>query len=183
MFPSGHVKVKGEAVERRFGVSKPVIRAYITFLVCIVLLYTLLRTSIMRELVGQPLALAFAAISGFILNLLSLKATTSGAVLQVEGFAAQIDDVCTGIFVVAIYVSAVLAYPSRAKEKLKGVLLGASVILSLNLIRVVSLMYIGRYFPSFFETAHLLVWQSLIIFAALLVWLYWTERFVGVPQH
>jgi exosortase H (IPTLxxWG-CTERM-specific) len=170
-------------MERRFGLSKPVVRAYITFLVCIVVLYTLLRTSIMREIIGQPLALAFAAVSGFILNLLSLKATTSGTVLQVEGFAARIDDVCTGIFVVAIYISAVMAYPSRAKEKLKGILLGASVILSLNLIRVVSLMYIGRYFPSFFEVAHLLIWQSLIIFAALLIWIYWTERFVSAPQH
>lgn len=170
-------------MKRRFGLSKPLVRAYITFLVCIILLYTLLRTSIMREIIGQPLALAFAAISGFILNLLSLKATASGTVLQVEGFTAQIDDVCTGIFVVAIYASAVLAYPSRAIEKFKGFLLGASVILSLNLIRVVSLMYIGRYFPSLFEVAHLLIWQSLIIFAALLIWIYWTERFVSAAQH
>ncbi len=170
-------------MEQRLGISKPVVRACITFLVCIIVFYTLLRTSIMRELVGQPLALAFAAVSGFVLNLLSLKATTSGTVLQVEGFAARIDDVCTGIFVVAIYLSAVLAYPSRAKEKLKGLVLGTSVILSLNLIRVVSLMFIGRFFPSFFDTAHLLIWQSLIIFAALLAWIYWTERFVGTPQH
>ena len=170
-------------MEQRLSLNKPVVRACITFLVCIIVFYTLLRTSSIRELVGQPLALAFAEVSGFVLNLLSLKATTSGTILQVEGFAARIDDVCTGIFVVAIYVSAVLAYPSRATEKLKGVLLGASVILSLNLIRVVSLMYIGRYFPSFFETAHLLIWQSLIIFAALLAWIYWTERFVGAPRH
>lgn len=170
-------------MEWRLGLSKPVVRAYITFLVCIIVLYTLLRISIMREIIGQPLARAFAAVSGFILNLLALKATVSGTILQVEGFAAQIDDVCTGIFVVAIYLSAVLAYPSRVKEKLKGLLLGTSVILSLNLIRVVSLMYIGRYFPSLFEVAHLLIWQSLIIFAALLVWIYWTERFVSAPQH
>jgi exosortase/archaeosortase family protein len=116
------------------------------------------------------------------LNLLSLKATVSGTMLQVEGFTAQIDDVCTGIFVVAIYLSAVLAYPSRPKEKLKGLLLGASAILGLNFIRVLSLMYIGRYIPALFETAHLLVWQSVIIFSALLVWIYWTERFVGAFQ-
>ncbi len=170
-------------MEQRLSLSKPVVRACITFLVCIIVFYTLLRTSIMREIIGQPLALAFAAVSGFILNLLSLKATASGTVLSVEGFTARIDDVCTGIFVVAIYFSAVLAYPSRMKEKLKGLLLGASVILSLNLIRVVSLMYIGHYFPAFFETAHLLIWQSLIIFAALLAWVYWTERFVSAPQH
>ncbi|MCZ7625614.1 MAG: archaeosortase/exosortase family protein [Candidatus Methylomirabilis sp.] len=91
-----------------------------TFFVCIVASYTLLRTSVMRDFVGQPLATAFASIGGLILNLLSVEATATGTVLQVEGFTARIDDVCTGLFVVAIYLSAVLAYPSRAKEKLKG---------------------------------------------------------------
>jgi exosortase/archaeosortase family protein len=133
--------------------------------------------------VAEPLAVAFAKISGLALNLLSFKATATGTLLSVEGFAARIDDVCTGIFVVAIYLSAVLAYPSRPGEKLRGFLLGASTILILNMIRVVSLMYIGRHFPTLFETAHLVVWQSLIIFSALLVWIYWTERFVGAPQH
>ena len=158
------------------------VKAYVIFFACILSFYTLLRTSIVRENVSEPLAVAFASVSGLMLNLLSLKATVSGTMLRVEGFSAQIDDVCTGIFVVAIYLSAVLAYPSRPKEKLKGLLLGASAILGLNFIRVVSLMYIGRYIPALFETAHLLVWQSVIIFSALLVWIYWTERFVGAFQ-
>jgi len=158
-------------------------KAYVIFLACILLLYTFLRTSMVREYVAEPLAVAFASSGALALNLLSQKATVSGTLLSVEGFSAKIDDVCTGIFVVAIYLSAVLAYPSRPMEKLKGLVLGASAILILNLIRVVSLMYIGRYLPNFFETAHLLVWQSLVIFSAFLVWLYWTERFVGAPQH
>ncbi len=158
-------------------------KAYVIFFACILSFYTLLRTSVVREYLADPLAVAFASVGGLALNLLSLKATASGTLLRVEGFSATIDDVCTGIFVVAIYLSAVLAFPSRAGEKLKGLLIGASVILILNMVRVVSLMYIGRYFPEFFETAHLLVWQSLIIFSALLVWIYWTERFVGAPQH
>lgn len=160
-----------------------VISAYGVFFGCLLFLYTVLRTSAVREYVAQPLAAVVAFLSGWVLNLLSFKATASGTVLSVEGFTARVDDVCTGIFVAAIYASAVLAYPSRVKEKLKGLCLGVSAILFLNLIRVISLMYIGRHFPSFFETAHLLVWQSLIIFATLVVWLYWTQRFVGAPQQ
>jgi exosortase H (IPTLxxWG-CTERM-specific) len=169
---------------RRLGPQHiPLIKAYLIFFACILSFYTLLRTSMLREYVAEPLAVAFATVSGLALNLLSLKATVSGTMLRVQGFSAQIDDVCTGIFVVAIYLSAVLAYPSRPREKLKGLVLGASTILILNLVRVVSLMYIGLYLPEFFETAHLLVWQSLIIFSALFVWIYWTERFVSAPQH
>ena len=162
---------------------KPLVRAYVIFFVCVLSFYTLLRTSILREYVVEPLAVALASVSGLVLNLLSLKAMVSGNVIRVEGFGVQIDDVCTGIFVVAIYLSAVLAYPSGSTEKVKGFVLGASAIFTLNLIRVISLMYIGLYLPQYFETAHLLIWQSLIIFSALHVWIYWTERFVGAPQH
>ena len=159
------------------------VKSYLIFFACILSFYSLLRTTILQNYVAEPLAVAFASVGGLVLNFLSFRATVSGTMLQVEGFAAQIDDVCTGIFVVAIYLSAVLAYPSRAGEKLKGLLMGASAILILNMVRVVSLMYIGYYLPQFFETAHLLVWQSLIIFSALFVWIYWTERFIGVPEH
>ena len=169
-------------MQRLMSPPAPLVKAYVIFFVSIVSLYTLLRTSVFREYVAEPLAVVFATAGALMLKLLSFKATVSGTMLQVEGFAARIDDVCTGIFVVAIYLSAVLAYPSRTREKLKGFLMGASAILILNLIRVVSLMYIGRYLPEFFETAHLLIWQSLVIFCALLVWIYWTERFVGAPQ-
>ncbi|MGH9425407.1 MAG: archaeosortase/exosortase family protein [Terriglobia bacterium] len=158
-------------------------KAYVIFVACILSFYTLLRTSVAREYVAEPLAIAFTSIGGLALNLLSMKAEASGTLLRIEGFAAKIDDVCTGIFVVAIYLSAVLAYPSRPMQKLQGFLLGTVTILFLNLIRVVSLMYVGRYMPDFFETAHLLIWQSLIIFSAVLVWIYWTVRYVGAPQH
>lgn len=159
------------------------VRAYVIFFVCTISLYTFLRTSLLREYVARPLAEGLASVSGLVLTLLSLKATTSGTILRVEGFAAQIGDACTSIFVVAMYLAAVLAFPSRAGEKLKGFLLGASTILCLNVMRIISLVYIGRHFPALFETAHLLVWQSLIIFFALLVWLYWTERVVSVPRY
>lgn len=159
------------------------IGAYGLFFGWVLLFYTLLRTSTLHEFIARPLAEGLASVSALALNLLSLKVTASGPILRVEGFAAQIGDVCTGIFVVAVYLAAVLAYPSRAGEKLKGLLLGASTILLLNLIRVISLIYIGRFFPALFEPAHLVVWQSLIIFSALLVWLYWTERFVSVSQY
>jgi exosortase H (IPTLxxWG-CTERM-specific) len=162
---------------------RSLVKAYVIFLASIFSFFFLLRTGLVRNYLAEPLAVAFAVVGSLVLNLLSFPATAEGTLLRVEGFAAQIDDVCTGIFVVAIYVSAVLAYPSGVRDKLKGLLVGVSAILALNLVRVVSLMYIGRYFPDLFETAHLLVWQSLVIFATLIVWIYWTERFVGVAQH
>ena len=54
---------------------RPLIKAYVIFFVCIVSFYTLLRTSVSREYLAQPLAVVFASASGLVLNLLSFRAT------------------------------------------------------------------------------------------------------------
>ena len=46
-------------------------------------------------------------------------------------------------------------------------------------MRVVSLVYIAHWFPDLFETAHVFVWQSLIIFLTVLLWLLWTVTLAG----
>ncbi|MGH7410421.1 MAG: hypothetical protein ACREJ6_05080 [Candidatus Methylomirabilis sp.] len=161
---------------------RSLVRAYPILLVPIPSFCSLLRTSIAREHVAEPLAIAFASIGGLVLNPLSMMATRSGMLFSVQGFAAQIDEVGTGIFFVAIYVWAVVACPGSVRKKLIGLLMDASSIRVLNPARALSVMYVGRYSPDFFETAPLLVWQSLMILAALLVRIYWTGRFVGVAQ-
>ena len=50
---------------------------------------------------------------------------------------------------------------------------GILAIQALNVIRVISLAWILRHHPDVFETAHLVVWQSLIIFFTVLLWILW----------
>ena len=46
-------------------------------------------------------------------------------------------------------------------------------IQALNLVRIVSLFYLGQWNFQWFEWAHLYVWQALIMLDALIVWLLW----------
>ncbi|MCS6902820.1 MAG: exosortase H [Candidatus Bipolaricaulota bacterium] len=110
--------------------------------------------------------------------LLGANGQAIGTVVTSKIFSAEIITECTAIFPLMIFLAAVIAYPSGWKKKLWGILLGVPAILFVNLIRLVTLFYIGYWFPSVFETAHLLVWQSLIIFFAVLFWLIWVELFV-----
>ena len=50
-------------------------------------------------------------------------------------------------------------------------MLGTVIIQAVNLIRVVALFLTGAYMPSFFDSSHTLVWQSVVILVALLVWI------------
>jgi exosortase H (IPTLxxWG-CTERM-specific) len=128
---------------------------------------------------------ATAAMLAGALWLLGAGGQTVGTIVTSKVFSAEIITECTAIFPIMIFLAAVIAYPSRWKQKLWGIVLGVPAIVFVNLIRLVSLFYIGYWFPSVFETAHLLVWQSLIIFFAVLFWLVWVELFVhrGQVQH
>jgi exosortase/archaeosortase family protein len=44
---------------------------------------------------------------------------------------------------------------------------------ALNVLRVISLFYLGQWSASAFEWAHLYVWQALIMLDVLVVWLVW----------
>ena len=46
----------------------------------------------------------------------------------------------------------------------------------LNIVRVISLFYLGQWDFAVFEWAHLYVWQALIMLDVLVVWLIWVRR-------
>lgn len=127
----------------------------------------------------DKLASAFTArMLASVLWLLGTGGHAEDAFVSSKIFSIEIIFECTAIFPIMIFLAAVVAYPCTWKKKLWGIALGVPAILFVNLIRLVSLVYIGHWFPSWFETAHLLVWQPLIIFFAVLFWLVWVEVFV-----
>lgn len=119
-----------------------------------------------------------ASTAGLLLNLTGRSVEVDGPVVSSLRFSYQIVDLCTGIMPMMIFTAAVLAFPSRIKEKTFGLLLGLLGIFAVNQMRLVSLFYIGSYVPSIFNTTHLLVWQSLMILLAIGLWLLWVQKYV-----
>jgi archaeosortase B (VPXXXP-CTERM-specific) len=119
-----------------------------------------------------------AKVTGFLLNLMGRGVTVTDSVVSSSQFAFQIVDLCTAVMPMMILTAAVLAFPSSIKEKIIGILIGLAGIFIVNEIRLVSLFYIGIYLPNIFETAHLLVWQSLMILLAIGLWLLWVYKYV-----
>ncbi len=128
--------------------------------------------------------LAFTArATGFFLNLLGNQVQVSGITVWSSDFSVNIGTGCTGLVPIMLFVCAILAYPCGIRFKGLGIALGILCLYSLNLFRTVSLFYIGAHFYSFFETAHLLLWQSLMILSAIVLWLFWARRTDHVQAH
>ena len=96
-------------------------------------------------------------------------------------FYLKVIPACTGVYPLSVYLSGVIAYPSGWSAKLVGVLLGIGGGFTLNIVRLVSLFYIGVYFHNVLDEFHLLVWQSLVIVFTLLLWLFWARKVARAP--
>ena len=83
---------------------------------------------------------------------------------------------CNGVEATIFLVSAVLAFPSPWRMKLIGIVAGFVAIQAMNLLRIISLFYIGQWNQTAFEWAHLYIWQSLITLDVLIVFLLWLRH-------
>jgi exosortase H (IPTLxxWG-CTERM-specific) len=78
-----------------------------------------------------------------------------------------------GVEAAIILIAAMLAFPAPWKHRLVGILAGLAAVQALNVVRVISLFYIGQWNLRAFEWAHLYAWQALIMLDVLIVWLVW----------
>jgi exosortase H (IPTLxxWG-CTERM-specific) len=118
-----------------------------------------------------------AATSAGIVKLFDPGVVYHGKVLQsaTNGFAVSIEAGCNGVEATIVLVAAILAFPAPWKRKLAGLAIGIVAVQGLNIIRVISLFYLGQWNFNVFEWAHLYVWQALIMLDVLIVWLLWVR--------
>ena len=123
-----------------------------------------------------------AWLTGSVLRILGARIEVNGTFISSADFSMRIGHECTAIVPAVILLCATIAYPSRIRDKLLCMAIGLPVLFILNLVRTVTLYYIGRSIPDFFDIAHFVVWQSAMILAVIIVWLFWVGKVVNVRQ-
>jgi exosortase H (IPTLxxWG-CTERM-specific) len=158
-------------------------RRELTFLVLFVLLlgggFTLVSLNWVNDHAVEPFTAGVARVSGATLDLLGQDVRMEGTVIRSPRFAVNIRNGCNGVETLLIFLAAVLAFPAPWKARLAGLALGAVAIQLVNLVRVVALFLTGAYFPSFFDSSHTVIWQTLVIAFGVLLWVFWANRFAA----
>jgi exosortase H (IPTLxxWG-CTERM-specific) len=103
--------------------------------------------------------------------------SAEGTTIRSASFAVDVQNGCNGLEAVILLAAAILAFPAPAKMRVLGIVAGFAAIEALNLVRVVSLFWLGEHHPSAFETAHAAVWQTLIILLSIGFFLLWSRRY------
>jgi exosortase H (IPTLxxWG-CTERM-specific) len=159
-----------------------VLRAWLWFVGSLAVLIQLLIWA--RPFTDDVLTGWIASVTAFILRVTGFEGVAYGSMIGSSLGAVEIVRECTGVYPSAMYVAAVLAFPTGWRRKLAGIVLGLLSIQVVNVVRVISLAYIHKSHPELFETAHLVVWQSLIVFATVLIWTVWAVELSGErPRH
>lgn len=91
---------------------------------------------------------------------------------------------CSGAELMAICAGAMLAYPSRWRTRIAGLLCGLTLILVLNTIRIATLALVTGT-PATFDALHLYVWPAVLALAVagyVFMWMRRTDAPAAVPS-
>jgi exosortase H (IPTLxxWG-CTERM-specific) len=152
-----------------------VIRFFVSFVVLQAVLFGLELTPWAQQHLVAPWTNALARISSWLVTVFDPNVMATGKIMRhtVNGFAVSIEAGCNGVEATIVLVAAILAFPASWKHKLAGLAAGIVAVQGLNVVRVISLFYLGQWDRQWFEWAHLYVWQALIMLDVLIVWLVW----------
>ncbi len=157
------------------------IRFFVLFTVLLVGLFTLEILQPAEEYVILPFTSFIADVSVWILQFFDDNVESYKNIIRdsVSGFGVRIERGCNGVEALIILFAAIFSFPAPFKNKIIGFVIGFFAIQVLNLVRIISLFYLGQWNQVAFEWFHLYLWQALIILDALVVWLIWLRT---LPQ-
>ena len=156
--------------------DRPDTRFIILFLAILGTTFTIIALRPVNDAVVVPYTAFIARVSGVVLRLFGESATVSGCLVSSPRFAVTIYNGCNGLITSLIFIAGLLAFPARPAAKLIGVGGGLLAIQIINMVRIVSLFYIGIFLPDLFNDAHIFIWQSLVILTGVALWVVWANR-------
>lgn len=146
-------------------------RFLIIFLGCLLGLFTIELLNPVQANVVQPFTAGLAWLSAAIVVPFDDSVISSGRILRdsVTGFAVSIESGCNGVEATIVLIAGVIAFPATWRQKGLAIILGFLAIQSLNVVRIISLFYLGMWNFDVFEWTHLYLWPVLIMLDVLLV--------------
>jgi exosortase H (IPTLxxWG-CTERM-specific) len=152
-------------------------RFFVVFVVLLAVLFGLELTPPVQSWLVVPWTNALARAAAGLVTLFDPSVHAAGNVLAstTRPFAVAIEAGCNGVEATLVLLAAILAFPASWRRKLAGLAIGIAAVQGLNVVRVISLFYIGQWNREVFEWAHLYVWQALIVLDVLVVWLLWVH--------
>jgi exosortase H (IPTLxxWG-CTERM-specific) len=151
------------------------LRFVTTFLLILVALFTLEMLNPVQEHVITPFTSLLAHLSAVLILPFDNSVIAYGKVLQFKdsGFAVSIEAGCNGVEATIVLIAAICAFPGSWRARLIAIGLGFLAIQVLNIVRIISLFYLGNWNLEYFSWIHLYLWPALIMLDVLVVFIFY----------
>lgn len=151
------------------------IRFLMVFVLVLFILFRIDMLNDVQHALVEPWSDSLALASAICMTWFDADVVHQGRVLmsRSSGFAVSIEAGCNGIEAAIVLTAGIFAFPSTWMQKALGFIAGFVAVQAVNLLRIISLYYLGQWDMAIFEFAHLYLWQALIMLDVLVVWLFW----------
>ena len=157
--------------------KSPAIRYLGLFLILTVALFSVLATPWAERMFVAPFTQGLVHACAFLIGLFDPRVEAAGAILRfTDGRGAvQVLAGCNAVEVCALLTAAIIAFPGKLRYGLIGAAAGVAALQAVNLLRIISLLYLSRGSQEVFEFFHNYVWDAMIGLEGLLVFFFWTR--------
>lgn len=147
----------------------------LTFIALVTVLFAVELTAPVQQYFVLPWTAILTKSAAYLLQWVDPTVISQGKMLATAKgtFAISVEAGCNGIEALIILIAAMLAFPAPWRHRIWGMVIGAFAVQVLNLVRVISLFYIGQWNMDVFHWMHLYAWQALIMLDVLFVWILW----------
>jgi len=107
------------------------------------------------------------------------KGVTWGAdatTLFVNGLPLSITGECTGIPMYCLFLAFAFTYPARPKNKMREIGVGLLILISLNLVRLITIVIAAHFGPLALDITHDFLWPSTFFIFTLLSCVYYMRK-------
>ena len=148
-------------------------RFIVVFVLVLVTLFTLEMLTPVQQHVIIPFTGLLAQISAAIVLPFDSSVVAYGKILQFgdSGFAVSIEAGCNGVEATIVLIAAVVAFPGSWRSRSLAIGLGFLAVQAMNIVRIISLFYLGNWNLDVFTWVHLYLWPVLIMLDVLIVFI------------
>ena len=150
------------------------LRFVLKFCILLALFYGLSATAWFDRMLYSYLE-ANAWLSNTILNSFGQRTHVSEVTIESPQFAIVLRRGCDAVEATWLFCAAVVSFRAPFMRKLPGLLAGIVLLQALNLVRIVTLYWIGFHVPDFFDSAHTELWPAAFVVVAIVLFRYWIE--------
>ena len=157
-------------------------RFIVIFLLVLSVLFGLEMIKPVHAGIVEPFTGFIATLSAWLITPFDDSVIAYGRVLRdgSNGFAVSIESGCNGVEATIVLVAAVLAFPATWIQRAQAIILGFLAIQIANLLRIISLFYLGQWDIDIFNWVHLYLWPVLIMLDVLVVFILYL-RYISKP--